>query len=73
MNIRPSRSSPCSRQPAGWDFAALLAQVAEVGGIRRVRYTTSHPRDFGKQIVDAMDAAGAGRVGAYERCAFSAS
>ena len=25
-------------------------------GIRRVRYTTSHPRDFGKDIVDAMDA-----------------
>src|SRR5689334_12657331 len=42
--------------PAGWDFAALLARVAEVPGIRRVRYTTSHPRDFGKTIVDAMDA-----------------
>ncbi len=42
--------------PAGWDFAALLARVAEVPGIRRVRYTTSHPRDFGKSIVDAMDA-----------------
>jgi tRNA-2-methylthio-N6-dimethylallyladenosine synthase len=42
--------------PAGWDFATLLARVAEVPGIRRVRYTTSHPRDFGKNIVDAMDA-----------------
>ncbi len=42
--------------PAGWDFAALLARVAEVPGIRRVRYTTSHPRDFVKDIVDAMDA-----------------
>ena len=42
--------------PAGWDFAALLARVAEVPGIRRVRYTTSHPRDFVKAIVDAMDA-----------------
>ena len=41
--------------PAGWDFAALLARVAEIPGIRRVRYTTSHPRDFGKSIVDAMD------------------
>src|SRR5436190_12908820 len=41
--------------PAGWDFATLLARVAEVPGIRRVRYTTSHPRDFGKSIVDAMD------------------
>jgi tRNA-2-methylthio-N6-dimethylallyladenosine synthase len=42
--------------PAGWDFATLLARVAEVSGIRRVRYTTSHPRDFVKSIVDAMDA-----------------
>ncbi len=42
--------------PAGWDFATLLARVGEVPGIRRVRYTTSHPRDFVKAIVDAMDA-----------------
>jgi tRNA-2-methylthio-N6-dimethylallyladenosine synthase len=41
--------------PAGWDFAALLAAVAAVPGIRRVRYTTSHPRDFVRGIVDAMD------------------
>ena len=41
--------------PAGWDFAALLARVAEIPGIRRVRYTTSHPRDFVRAIVDAMD------------------
>jgi tRNA-2-methylthio-N6-dimethylallyladenosine synthase len=40
---------------AGWDFATLLARVAEIPGIRRVRYTTSHPRDFVKAIVDAMD------------------
>jgi tRNA-2-methylthio-N6-dimethylallyladenosine synthase len=42
--------------PAGWDFAKLLAEVAAVDGIRRVRYTTSHPRDFVRGIVDAMDA-----------------
>src|SRR6516162_8432527 len=41
--------------PAAWDFATLLARVAEVPGIRRVRYTTSHPRDFTREIVDAMD------------------
>jgi tRNA-2-methylthio-N6-dimethylallyladenosine synthase len=42
--------------PAGWDFARLIEQVAAIPGIRRVRYTTSHPRDFGKSIVNAMDA-----------------
>src|SRR5229473_2871224 len=41
--------------PAGWDFATLLVRVAEVRGIRRVRFTTSHPRDFVKGIVDAID------------------
>ena len=42
--------------PAGQDFAALLARVGQVPGIRRVRFTTSHPRDFVKPIVDALDA-----------------
>jgi tRNA-2-methylthio-N6-dimethylallyladenosine synthase len=42
--------------PAGWDFAALLARVGQVPGIRRVRFTTSHPRDFVKPIVDAIEA-----------------
>jgi len=37
-------------------FSELLVSVAEVPGIRRVRFTTSHPRDFGKDIVDAIDA-----------------
>src|SRR5689334_16377705 len=37
-------------------FAELLAAVGEVPGIRRVRFTTSHPRDFTRDIVDAIDA-----------------
>jgi tRNA-2-methylthio-N6-dimethylallyladenosine synthase len=41
--------------PAGWDFAMLLDQVGRVPGIRRVRFTTSHPRDFVKRIIDAID------------------
>ncbi len=45
------------RDPAGKrSFAELLTAVGEVPGIRRVRFTTSHPRDFGKDIVDAIDA-----------------
>src|ERR1700730_13453234 len=42
--------------PTGWDFATLLARVGEIPGIRRVRFTTSHPRDFVKPIVDAIEA-----------------
>jgi tRNA-2-methylthio-N6-dimethylallyladenosine synthase len=37
-------------------FAELLIAVGEIGGVRRVWFTTSHPRDFGKDIVDAIDA-----------------
>jgi tRNA-2-methylthio-N6-dimethylallyladenosine synthase len=37
-------------------FAELLAAVGEIPGIRRVRFTTSHPRDFGRDIVQAIDA-----------------
>ncbi|MCS6952829.1 MAG: tRNA (N6-isopentenyl adenosine(37)-C2)-methylthiotransferase MiaB [Bryobacterales bacterium] len=42
--------------PAGWNFATLLARVAEVPGIRRVRFTTSHPVDFGRDIVEVINA-----------------
>jgi tRNA-2-methylthio-N6-dimethylallyladenosine synthase len=41
--------------PGGWNFAQLLGAIAETPGIKRVRFTTSHPRDFGEDIVKAMD------------------
>ena len=45
------------RDPLGKKtFAELLYAVGEVPGIRRVRFTTSHPRHFGKDIVDAIAA-----------------
>ena len=40
---------------ASFDFARLFDAVGKVAGIRRVRFTTSHPRDFTKEIIDAMD------------------
>jgi tRNA-2-methylthio-N6-dimethylallyladenosine synthase len=44
------------QDPAGKrSFAELLAAVGEVPGIRRVRFTTSHPRDFGRDIIAAID------------------
>ncbi len=45
------------RDPSGqMSFAELLTAVGQVEGIRRVRFTTSHPRDFTRDIVDAIDA-----------------
>jgi tRNA-2-methylthio-N6-dimethylallyladenosine synthase len=42
--------------PARLSFAELLSRVAEVPGIRRVRFTTSHPRFFSADVVQAIDA-----------------
>jgi tRNA-2-methylthio-N6-dimethylallyladenosine synthase len=36
-------------------FSELLLAVADVQGIRRVRFTTSHPSDFTKDIVEAIE------------------
>jgi len=35
------------------DFALLLEYVAEIPGIGRIRYTTSHPKEFTARLIDA--------------------
>jgi tRNA-2-methylthio-N6-dimethylallyladenosine synthase len=35
------------------DFAMLLEYVAAIPGIERLRYTTSHPREFTQRLIDA--------------------
>jgi tRNA-2-methylthio-N6-dimethylallyladenosine synthase len=35
------------------DFAELLFLVNEIQGIERIRYTTSHPREFTQRLIDA--------------------
>ncbi len=35
------------------DLALLLEYVAEIPGIERVRYTTSHPKEFTQRLIDA--------------------
>jgi tRNA-2-methylthio-N6-dimethylallyladenosine synthase len=34
------------------DFALLLEYVAEIPGIERIRYTTSHPNEFSQRLID---------------------
>ena len=34
------------------DFALLLEYVAEIPGIARIRYTTSHPKEFTRALID---------------------
>ena len=35
------------------DFALLLEYLAEMPGIERMRYTTSHPKEFTQRLIDA--------------------
>jgi tRNA-2-methylthio-N6-dimethylallyladenosine synthase len=42
---------------AGYRFADLLAEVASISGLRRLRFTTSHPSDFTDDILDVMASA----------------
>ena len=36
-----------------WTLARLMARIAEVPGIARIRYTTSHPRDMDDELIAA--------------------
>ncbi|OGA25108.1 MAG: tRNA (N6-isopentenyl adenosine(37)-C2)-methylthiotransferase MiaB [Betaproteobacteria bacterium RIFCSPLOWO2_02_FULL_67_19] len=40
------------------DFAELLRYVADLEDIERIRYTTSHPREFSQRLIDAHAALG---------------
>ncbi len=36
-----------------WGLGKLIRAVAEIDGIERIRYTTSHPRDVDQELIDA--------------------
>ncbi|MHB8171127.1 MAG: MiaB/RimO family radical SAM methylthiotransferase, partial [Thermincolia bacterium] len=36
------------------DFADLLAEVEKIEGLSRIRFTTSHPRDFNDKLIDII-------------------
>ena len=41
------------KQTGELTFAQLLYAVADVRGVKRIRYTTSHPRDMGADVIQA--------------------
>jgi len=40
--------------PGDVDFAGLLTAVNQIEGIERIRFTTSHPRDFTPRLIEAV-------------------
>src|SRR4051812_125639 len=51
QNVNAYRGELPGGEPA--DFALLLAHVARIEGIERIRYTTSHPLEFTQRLIDA--------------------
>src|SRR5882724_2689145 len=51
QNVNAYRGSMSDSEVA--DLALLLEYLAEVPGIERLRYTTSHPKDFGERLIEA--------------------
>ncbi len=43
------------RSPCGSDFADLLKNISLETDIERIRYTTSHPKDFNEKLVNVMN------------------
>ncbi len=36
-----------------WNLARLIGEVADIDGIERIRYLTSHPSDMDQELIDA--------------------
>ena len=50
QNVNAYRSRTDEGEDA--DFALLLEAIAEIPGIERIRYTTSHPREFTPRLIN---------------------
>jgi tRNA-2-methylthio-N6-dimethylallyladenosine synthase len=55
QNVNAYRT-PWQGNSDGADFALLLEYVAEIPGIERIRYTTSHPKEFTPRLIAAYAA-----------------
>jgi tRNA-2-methylthio-N6-dimethylallyladenosine synthase len=53
QNVNAYRGAADAEDGGVADFALLLEYVAEIPGIERIRYTTSHPKEFTQRLVDA--------------------
>jgi tRNA-2-methylthio-N6-dimethylallyladenosine synthase len=51
QNVNAYRGTMSDGETA--DFALLLEYLAEMPGIERLRYTTSHPREFTQRLIDS--------------------
>jgi tRNA-2-methylthio-N6-dimethylallyladenosine synthase len=48
--------SAAGSTPAEWSLGRLIRHLAEIAGLDRIRYTTSHPRDMDDELMEAHGA-----------------
>ena len=53
QNVNAYRGAMAGGEAA--DFTVLLEYVAAIPGIERIRYTTSHPREFSQRLIEAYE------------------
>jgi tRNA-2-methylthio-N6-dimethylallyladenosine synthase len=53
QNVNAWRGTADGEDAGVADLALLLEYVAEIPGIERIRYTTSHPKEFTQRLIDA--------------------
>ncbi|MDP2322915.1 MAG: MiaB/RimO family radical SAM methylthiotransferase, partial [Gammaproteobacteria bacterium] len=51
QNVNGYRCPEATGEPL--DLAALIKRVARIDGVERIRFTTSHPREFSDRLVEA--------------------
>ena len=42
------------RDPEGYDFTDLLSEVSKIEGLKRIRFVTSHPKDFNERLLSLI-------------------
>lgn len=52
--VEPGTGEERLMTPSRYGFADLLKDLNRIEGLQRLRYFTSHPRDFTKEMVDAV-------------------
>ena len=56
VNAYHGEAAPGSNGGSTWSLARLIHALAEIDGVARIRYTTSHPRDMDDDLIAAHGA-----------------
>ena len=56
VNAYHGEAAPSSHGGSTWSLARLIHALAEIDGVARIRYTTSHPRDMDDDLIAAHGA-----------------